>query len=58
MNELYEWNRHEENLKELRRLLSKVGFEKCPFCGTNCQSDCQHSRPWRGEVGEHKEIIG
>ena len=49
---------HEDNIKEYNRVMNKVEKEKCHFCGTDCQSECQHSRPWRGEEGRHKEIIG
>jgi hypothetical protein len=55
---LEQWEEHEKNLREYRRIMNKKPREKCPFCGTDCQSDCQHSRRWRGEVGEHGETIG
>jgi len=65
LEELKEWEAEalgqtpEEAMKEYRRTVAGVSLgERCDYCGTNCQSDCQHSRAWRGEVGRHKETIG
>lgn len=53
---------HENNIKEYNRVMNQQmnqhPKEMCDFCGTDCQSDCQHSRPWRGEMGKHGETIG
>ena len=52
------WLHHEENMKRYRETMARAQDKTCDYCGTDCKSDCQHSRPWRGEVGQHGQTIG